>query len=133
MVFLYHPLIVHFPVALWMTSALFELLYVARRENLFATVSRYLIGLGLLGAAVSIVSGFFDLNRQIALGVGTGILIQHRIHSLLAYAATALYLVVFLVRWRRAAVPGWTIILSLVGAAVIAATGFYGGELRRVM
>ncbi len=133
MVFLYHPLVVHFPFALWMTSALFELLYLARRENLYATVARLLIGLGLLGAAVSIASGFFDLNRQIALGVGTGILIQHRIHSLLAYTATAAYLVVFLGRWRRAGVPGWTIALSLIGAAVIAVAGFYGGELRRVM
>ena len=133
MVFLYHPLIVHFPVALWMTSALFELLYLVRRENLYATVARFLIGLGLLGAAVAIASGWVDLTRQVGLGVGTGILIQHRIHSVLAYGATALYLAVFLGRWRRADVPGWTVVLSLVGAAVIAAAAFYGGELRRVM
>jgi len=133
MVFLYHPLIVHFPVALWMTSALFELLYVARRENLYATVARFLIGLGLLGAAVSIASGWIDLLTQVKLGVGTGIVIQHRIHSVLAYGATALYLAVFLGRWRRPDVPGWTIALSLIGALVIAAAGFYGGELRRVM
>ena len=133
MVFLYHPLIVHFPVALWMTSALFELLYVARRENLYATVARLLIGLGLLGAAVSIASGWIDLLTQVKLGVGTGIVIQHRIHSVLAYGATALYLAVFLGRWRRPDVPGWTIALSLIGALVIAAAGFYGGELRRVM
>ena len=133
MVFLYHPLIVHFPVALWMTSALFELLYVARRENLYATVARFLIGLGLLGAAVSIASGWIDLLTQVKLGVGTGIVIQHRIHSVLAYGATALYLAVFLGRWRRPDVPGWTIALSLIGALVIAAAGFYGGELRRGM
>ena len=133
MVFLYHPLIVHFPVALWMTSALFELLYLVRRENLYATVARFLIGLGLLGAAVSIASGWIDLLTQVKLGVGTGIVIQHRIHSVLAYGATALYLAVFLGRWRRPDVPGWTIALSLIGALVIAAAGFYGGELRRVM
>ncbi len=133
MVFLYHPLIVHFPVALWMTSALFEVLYLARREVLYATVSRLLIGLGLLGAAASIASGFLDLNRQVALGVGSGILLQHRLHSLLAYGATAAYLVVFLGRWRRAAVPAWTTVLSLVGAVATAAVGFSGGELRRVM
>lgn len=133
MVFLYHPLIVHFPFALWITSALFEILYLVRRDTFFATVARWLIGLGLFGAAVSIGSGFFDLNRQIALGVGTGILIQHRVHSLLAYAATAAYLAVFFVRWRRPAVPGWTVLLSLLGAVVIAVTGFVGGELRKVM
>ena len=133
MVFLYHPLIVHFPVALWMTSALFELLYLVRRENLYATVARFLIGLGLLGAAVSIASGWIDLLTQVKLGVGTGIVIQHRIHSVLAYGATAAYLAVFLGRWRRPDVPGWTIALSLIGALVIAAAGFYGGELRRVM
>src|SRR3990172_6013935 len=83
MVFLYHPLVVHFPVALWMTSALFELLYVARRENLYATVARLLIGLGLLGAAVSIASGWIDLLTQVKLGVGTGIATQHRIRAIL--------------------------------------------------
>ncbi len=132
MVFLYHPLIVHFPVALWITSALFDVLYLARREVLYATVSRLLIGLGLLGAAASVASGFLDLNRQVALGVGSGILLQHRLHSLLAYGATAAYLVVFLGR-RRAAVPLWTTVLSLAGAAATAAAGFSGGELRRVM
>ncbi|MDQ7849953.1 MAG: DUF2231 domain-containing protein [Armatimonadota bacterium] len=133
MVFLYHPLVVHFPVALWLTSALFELLYLARRERLYAIVSRLLIGLGLLGAAASIASGFLDLDRQVALGVGSGILLQHRLHSLLAYGATAAYLLAFLGRWRRGVVPVWTTVLSLVGALATAAAGFSGGELRRVM
>jgi len=133
MLFLYHPLIVHFPVALWLTSALFELLYLARRDPLYATVSRLLVGLGLLGAAASIASGFLDLNRQVAAGVGSGILLQHRLHSLLAYGATAAYLAVFLGRRQRTAVPAWTTVLSLVGAVAIAAAGFSGGELRRVM
>jgi len=133
MAFLYHPLIVHFPVALWMTSALFEVLYLVRRDEFSAAAARWLIGLGLLGAAVSIVSGWVDLLRQVELGVGTGILIRHRLHSLLAYAATAAYVAVFLGRWRRTIPPRWTILLSLLGAAFVAATGYIGGELRKVM
>ncbi len=133
MAFLYHPLIVHFPVALWMTSALFELLYLLQRKEFYATAARWLIGLGLLGATVSIGSGWFDLLRQEALGIGTALRLQHRLHALLAYAATVVYLVVFLSRWRRRTPAGWTILLSLAGAAIIAVTGFVGGELRKVM
>jgi uncharacterized membrane protein len=133
MALLYHPLLVHFPIALWMTSALFELLYLAQRRELYATMARWLIGLGLLGAAVSIGSGWVDLLRQEALGVGTALRLQHRLHSLLAYSATATYLIVFFGRWRRPTVAGWTILLSLLGAALIGITGFVGGELRKVM
>ncbi len=128
----YHPLLVHFPIALWMTAALFDLLYLWRRESFFATAAKYLIGLGLLGAAVSIAAGWFDLLTQEALGVGTGLRLQHRLHALLAYGATAVYVVVFLGRWRRLS-PGWTILLSLIGAGVVLVTGYLGGELRKVM
>lgn len=116
-----------------MTGTFFDLLFVVRRGDLFAIMSRYLIGLGLLGAAVSIASGWVDLLKQVELGVGTGVVIQHRLHSLLAYAATALYLAVFLGRWRRPDVPRWTIALSVIGALLVSAAGWFGGELRRVM
>lgn len=134
MAFLYHPLIVHFPIALWMTAAFFDLLYLARRQELYATIARWLIGLGLLGAAVSIASGWRDLLTQESLGVGTELRRRHVLHSLLAYGSTAVFLVVFLGRWRRRPVPpGWTILLSLIGALVVAAAGYIGAELRKVM
>ncbi len=129
---LLHPALVHFPIALWMTAALFDVLYLWRRDPFFATGARYLIGLGLLGAGVAMAAGWRDLLTQEALGIGTALRIQHQIHSLLAYGTTVLYAAVFLGRWRRPA-PGWTILLSLVGAGAVVVTAYFGGELRRVM
>lgn len=134
MPFLFHPQVVHFPVALWLTSFLFDLLYARSGQPFYATASRYLIGLGLLGAAVAIVTGFVDYVPLVAEGVGQAFIDQHRTHSFLAYASTVVYGMIFVVRWRgratsRAAYVG----MAAVGAGLIAATGYLGGEIRRVM
>lgn len=132
--FLFHPQVVHFPVALWLTSFLFDLLYARSGQPFYALASRYLIGLGLLGAGVAIATGFVDYIPLVAEGVGTAFVAQHRVHSVLAYVSTAVYGVIFVVRWR-----GWVasrrayVALAAVGAVLIAATGYLGGELRRVM
>src|SRR5205809_6929128 len=115
MPFLYRPLVVHFPVALWLTSFLFDLLFVFKKESFFSTVSRYLIGLGVLAAGVAIVSGFVDYIPLVRVGLGPAFVDRHNIHGLLAYATTVLYAGLFAtgLRWRR--IPGP---LSLSGALV---------------
>src|SRR5574337_1331867 len=85
---LFHPLVVHFPVALWLTSFLFDVLGLRRKQPFFAAVSRYLIGLGLLGAAVSMAAGFVDYGALVAGGIGQAFVDQHRVHSTLAYGTT---------------------------------------------
>ncbi len=134
MPFLYHPLVVHFPVALWLTSFLFDVGYATTRDRFYATASRLLIGLGLLAAAVSIVAGFIDYIPLVNSGVGSAFVAQHRVHSLLAYTSTVLYALLFVVRWRgRGMAAGPYLAGALLGAALIAATGYLGGEVRRVM
>lgn len=134
MPFLYHPLVVHFPVALWLTSFVFDVGYAATRDRFFAASSRWLIGLGLLAAALSIVAGFVDYIPLVNQGVGAAFVQQHRVHSVLAYASTLLYAVLFLMRGRgRGMAAGSYLAGALAGAILIAATGYLGGEIRRVM
>src|SRR3970040_2191582 len=102
MPFLWHPLVVHFPVALWLTSFLFYLLYLRTSERFYATAPRYLIGFGLLGALVAVVSGFMDYRPLVAQGIGQAFIDQHQLHSRLAYGSTVLYAGMFFLRWR-----GW--------------------------
>lgn len=131
---LLHPLVVHFPLAFWLASTFFDLLAWRRADPLYPRAAVWLVGLGLLGALVSIAFGWLDflaLERQ---GVGEGLLIRHRLHSGLAYAATVVYAVNF--GWRRRSpdrFAGARLALSLVGAALIAIAGYLGGELRTVM
>lgn len=131
--FLFHPLVVHFPVALWLTSFLFDLLHARTKARFFLTASTYLIGLGLIGATVSIVTGFVDYIPLVAEGVGQAFVDQHRVHSVLAYASTLVYLGIFLVRWRRPMSGTVYLGSAFLGAALIAITGYFGGEIRRVM
>lgn len=131
---LFHPLAVHFPVALWLTSALFDLLYVRRGDPFHFRAARGLIGLGLLGAAVSIATGIADALPLAAQGVGQAFVDRHRVHQAFAYLSTLLYATSFLIRWRRPDV-GSTVLgaLMVAGAILIAVTGWLGGELRLVM
>jgi uncharacterized membrane protein len=131
---LYHPLIVHFPVALWITSALFDLLYARTGERFHLRAAQFLIGLGLAGAAVSIATGFIDYAPLVREGAGQAFIAKHRTHSVLAYAATVLYAVSFYLRWTRPQLGrGALWLLAALGAILIGATGFIGGELRMVM
>ena len=129
-----HPLVVHFPIALWLTGTFFDVLAWRRSAPAFRHCAYWLVGLGLLTAAVSIFFGWVDLLAAERGGVGTGVLIRHRTHSVVAYAATTVYAGNFFWRWRvdnRAA--SGLLLLSLLGAALIAVTGFLGGEIRQVM
>jgi len=131
---LFHPLVVHFPVALWLTSFLFDVLSLWRKQPFFAAVSRYLIGLGLLGAAVSIAAGFADYFPLVASGIGQAFVDQHRVHSTLAYGTTAAYAGLFVARWRWTRLPSsLSLTASLAGAVLISVTSYLGGEIRRVM
>lgn len=132
---LIHPLVVHFPISLWLTSTLFDLLGWRRRETaLYRDMAFWLVGLGLLGAGVSILFGWTDLLDQMRQGVGKGLLLRHQLHSWLGYLSTAAYLGIFIWRWRTANRPNaGLVLLSVLGAGLIAATGYLGGDMRSVM
>ncbi len=134
MPFLYHPLVVHFPVALWLTSFLFDLLFAVKKESFYATASRYLIGFGVLAAGVAILAGFIDYVPLVREGIGQAFVDQHKVHSLLAYCTTVAYGGLLVTRWRWPRMPqALSLGAAVVAAALISVTGYLGGEIRRVM
>ncbi|MGQ0548588.1 MAG: DUF2231 domain-containing protein [Armatimonadota bacterium] len=134
MPFLFHSPVVHFPVALWLTSALFDILYLGTADQFHGRAAQFLIGLGLLGAVVAIVTGFIDYRPLVAEGIGDAFIARHRVHAVFAYASTVAYLVSFLLRWRRPLLGrAVTAVLLVVGAALIGITGYIGGEVRGAM
>ncbi len=131
---LIHPLVVHFPIALWLMSTLFDLMVWRREDPAFRRAAYWLVGIGMLGAALSIAFGWVDLLSAKAQGVGTALLRRHGVHSITAYCATACYLADFAWRWRSDNRFGRPLLaLSILGAVLIAITGYLGGELRNVM
>lgn len=131
---LFHPLIVHFPIALWLTSALFDVFHVINPNRFHTRVSQYLIGFGLLAAVVSINMGFCDAIPLVKEGVGQKFVDRHAAHQVWALAATAFYAVSFAIRWRRPDMGRLAaVVLMAIGAVLIAVTGYLGGEIRLVM
>ncbi|MDR5710422.1 MAG: DUF2231 domain-containing protein [Armatimonadota bacterium] len=131
--FLFHAPVTDFPVALWLTSLVFDVLGWWRPREVYRTMAQWLIGLGLVAAAAAIGTAFYDYTRLVREGVGTAFLQRHATHSLLAYAATATYLVRFLLRWKVPQARTAIGVLAVAGALLIGFTGYFGGELRKVM
>lgn len=105
-----------------------------RPEPLYRQAAYWLVGIGLLGAGVSIAFGWVDLINVERQGVGTGLLIRHRVHSVIGYVVTAAYLGNFVWRWRTQNRPAPGLLaLSLCGGLLISITGYLGGEMRSVM
>ena len=131
---LIHPLVGHFPIALWLTSTSFDLMAWRREDPALWRAAYWLVGLGILGAAMSIAFGWLDLLAQEAQGVGTELLIRHLVHSMMAHCASACYLVDFAWRRRTGNRFGKSLLaLSILGAVLIAITGYLGGAPRNVM
>jgi len=54
----YHPLFVHFPLALWMAALLFELLSLAARREVLHRIGCAVLALGALAAVPAVMSGW---------------------------------------------------------------------------
>lgn len=131
---LLHPFAVHFPLALWLTSTFFDFLAWRKEDPAYRRAAYWLVGLGLVGALFSIGFGWIDLLDQERLGVGPGLLLRHRLHSGVAYAATVMYAVNFGWRYRsQNRFACGLLVLSFVGAVLVAIAGYLGGDLRTVM
>jgi uncharacterized membrane protein len=128
-----HPIIIHFPIALFIASVVFDLLAVWRKQPMFAAVAYY----NLLGAALTI-------PIAIATGLGAwqwqleGAAIKGNLRLHIICAATSA-LLIFLLSWMRSRVRSkgsslsigyWA--LTLIALVVITLTGHLGGILSGV-
>jgi uncharacterized membrane protein len=125
-----HPILVTVPIGTWVASLVFDL---ASRLNdepaTFATGSRWLIGLGVLGALLAAMFGFLDL---FAIPTGTRAFRTGLLHMALNLSVVALYAVSFLLRGGGDApdgVPVGPIAVSVLALALLTVSGWLGGKL----
>ena len=128
-----HPVIIHFPIALFIASVVFELLAVWRKQPIFATVAYY----NLLGAAITI-------PLAIATGLGAwhwqleGAAIKGNLRLHMICALTSALLILFLT-WKRSRLRtkgnsprGAYFVVMALGLMMITLTGHLGGILSGV-
>lgn len=55
-----HPMLVHYPIALWTTAVLTDALFYFQRNSSLVLISKYLIAAGIVGALLAALVGLID-------------------------------------------------------------------------
>src|SRR6266513_3666950 len=128
-----HPILIHFPIGLFIASVVFDLLAVWRKQPIFAAVAYY----NLLGAALTIpfaiATGFGAWHWQLE---GAAIKGNLRLHLICALTSALLIFFLSWVRLRLRAkgrspnVSYWAV--TVVTLMLITLTGHLGGILSGV-
>jgi len=123
-----HPALVPIPIGAWIASFVFDLASrVVDQPQFLAEGSRWLIGLGVLGAVAAGCVGLLDL---LAIPGGTRAFRTALVHMSINLTVTAVYAVGFLLRSGATGPVGvGPLVLSAVALAGLLVGGYLGGHL----
>jgi uncharacterized membrane protein len=121
-----HPMLVVFPIGLWVFSLVCDLIYHAGSHNLFwEVVAFYTMLGGVIGALLAAVPGFIDylsIRDARAKKIATT-------HMVLNLISVALFIFNLGVRLNAPPDSVFGPILSILGIVIVAASGWLGGSL----
>lgn len=121
-----HPMLVVFPLGLFATAVLFDILYLISGDPALPNVSYYLIAAGLVGGAIAAVFGIIDWLGLPYNSRAWNIGLMHGIANLFILA-------LFLLSWLRRGrdlIPDTTILaISFAAIALALVTAWIGGKL----
>jgi uncharacterized membrane protein len=125
----FHPILVTVPIGAWVASLVFDLASrLGGQPDVFAAGSRWLVGLGVVGALAAAMFGLLDL---FAIPTGTRAFRTGLLHMTLNLVVVALFATSFLLRGGKGqdGVAVGLIALSVVALALLAVSGWLGGQL----
>lgn len=124
-----HPSVVHFPIALAASGALFSLLYLALRREWLRWFAPILLSLALLGAVAAYFSGQSAEDRAEEIGVPHDAIEEHESAGIWALGSIAL---ACLLSWATHAPRRGVWIATMIAMVAVVATfraGHLGGTL----
>jgi len=133
-----HPVTVHFPLALLLTSSLFTLLALRFKAGNWDSSAYHCLLIGCLGGLVALLTGTIDAVRQIVGPDAThtgGVVGWVNTHAFVSLAALVLYGRALLLRRRWKGLPHDTsarrtyLWLHAAGAMLLTVGGWLGGQL----
>ncbi len=128
-----HPMIVHFPVALIIIGFIFDIAGITAKKEFFHKAGFYLLLLGTAGVIAAYFSGEAAeefVNETGALETTLELHEEAALFTLWIVTAASLIRAGYVLIKKQLPVLKWiSIVLFAVGAAFVARTGYYGGEL----
>ena len=127
----FHPMLVHFPIALLFASVLFDVASTVLTRDSLREAALWLLGLGLLGGIVAAIAGGQAEGAAEKAGVAEALI---ETHETLAYITLGIMAVLFLSRlllrnrFSRKALIAY-FMMATVGLIAVSATGHTGGNL----
>ena len=129
-----HVVLIHFPLALFVTAVAFDYLAQWTRNQALASAAYCNLLLSAISTVPSIATGFAAWQWALEGETLKGILL---LHAVLACASSVLIWVVTWIHWRArrrpaARLPNYRLAIEAVGALLVALTGHLGGFLSGV-
>lgn len=125
-----HPILIPFPLALWVTSFVADVLFYFLRHPTLLVISKFLLAAGCLGGVAAAIPGIIDW-LAIKDGDVKKVANWHARLNVIALIVFAISLFLRLSSYSQLVGRKLTIpfLLSLVGVILIAISGWLGGEL----
>lgn len=123
-----HPMLVAFPVGLWITSFIFDLIGAGSHEQQYFATGFYLVIAGCIGAVLAAVPGLMDLLSVIP--PRSSAKKRGYIHGSLNTLALVDFIAVAAIRaGPESNATGLTLLLSFIGVVLLGFSGWLGGTL----
>lgn len=123
----FHPLVVHFPIALILSAALAEIIFMRNRREIFRAAARFCLWVGAIGALGAAILGWFYAG--FSLGEDDTLLSAHRWNGTFIAILALLALSVGEHDWRSGGRAGVFRLLLFAAAVLVAANGYLGGAM----
>jgi uncharacterized membrane protein len=129
-----HVVLVHFPIALFLTAVAFDFAAQRTKSIALAIVARYNFMIAAVATVPVLISGLLAWRWQLEGHKLKGVLLQHLV---LGAASSLLIWVVWLIHSRAArrrdgSLPAYRLVIEMLGALMVALTAHLGGFLSGV-
>lgn len=123
-----HPMLIVFPIGLWIFSFICDLFYLGTADTKWTTVALYTMIGGFIGALAAAIPGMIDLlsitnQRTKKIGIT---------HMSLNLIIVTLYAINIWLRFSQPENLGFPMTLSLISVVMLSVSGWLGGEMVHV-
>ncbi len=124
-----HPMVVHFPTALFPTSLLLDLLSWGITEPALVKAAFYNIAVGLIGSLLAILTGFVDYFGMVPGSRKHRVTTWHMLINLPMISIFAFSLGLRYLEMDATRTPLYILPLSLIGLTLLIVGNYFGSEL----